>query len=418
MGARVMILAGGTGGHVYPALAVAEELRTQDHTVTWMGTRAGLEARVVPEAGIAMEWLAVAGVRGKGWASRWKAPFMLVRACFQAWRILRRVRPAVVLGMGGFVSGPGGLMAKLMGIPLVLHEQNRVPGTTNRWLARWASVVLEAFPGSFPVIVGARCTGNPLRREIAVLWEQTSVRELAGKTDSESRGLVTVQTPPPSGGRLGGGRDGKLRQYQDSPSPQPPPAGSGSERLRRLKSDPTEALHILVLGGSQGARALNETVPLALAKVQAPIRVLHQTGEAMRAATEEAYRQAGVEARVEAFVRDMAEIYRWADLAVCRAGAMTVSELAAAGVPAILVPYPFAIDDHQTANARFLAEAGAAILLPQQEMDADSLATRLSDLANDPARLRQFAERCRSLARPEAARRVAEICLTEAGRCC
>lgn len=368
MGARVMILAGGTGGHVYPALAVAEELRALGHSVVWMGTRGGLEARVVPEAGIPMEWLAVAGVRGKGWGSRLKAPFMLARACFQSLRILRRIRPDVVLGMGGFVSGPGGLMARMLGIPLVLHEQNRVPGTTNRWLARWARVVLEAFPGSFPASAGARCTGNPLRREIAVLWGRASVRE--PMDESGSRG--------------------------------PKPA-------------PTEPVHVLILGGSQGAKALNETVPAALARLRTPLRVLHQSGEAMRAATGEVYREAGLEARVEAFVRDMAEAYRWADLAICRAGAMTVSELAAAGLPAILVPFPYAIDDHQTANARYLAEAGAAVLLPQQDMSAESLAARLAELLAEPGRLESCAERARALAQPEAARTVAGICLELAG---
>jgi UDP-N-acetylglucosamine--N-acetylmuramyl-(pentapeptide) pyrophosphoryl-undecaprenol N-acetylglucosamine transferase len=352
MGARVMILAGGTGGHVYPALAVARELLAEGHEVVWMGTRAGLEARVVPAAGIPMEWLSVAGIRGKGWRSKLAAPFMLARACRQALAILRRVRPHVVLGMGGFVSGPGGLMARVLGLPLVLHEQNRVPGTTNRWLARWANIVLEAFPGSFPAGVGARCTGNPLRREIAALRREARTR------------------------------------------PNNPP-------------------NVLVVGGSLGAKALNETVPEALAAAGLPVRVLHQTGAAMRAETEVRYAKHGIDARVESFVENMAEAYAWADLAVCRAGAMTVSELAAAGLPAILIPFPHAIDDHQTQNARYLADAGAAVLLPQTELTAERLAAEIAALIGHPERRQAMAERMAALAKPEAACTVTAICLHE-----
>jgi UDP-N-acetylglucosamine--N-acetylmuramyl-(pentapeptide) pyrophosphoryl-undecaprenol N-acetylglucosamine transferase len=353
MGARVMILAGGTGGHVYPALAVARELLAEGREVVWMGTRAGLEARVVPAAGIPMEWLSVSGIRGKGWRSKLAAPFMLARACLQALGILRRVRPNVVLGMGGFVSGPGGLMARVLGVPLVLHEQNRVPGTTNRWLARWADVVLEAFPDSFPAGVGARCTGNPLRREIAALQRET-------------------RTPPNN-----------------------PP-------------------NILVVGGSLGAKALNETVPEALAAAGLPVRVLHQTGAAMRAETESRYAKNGIDARVEPFVENMAEAYAWADLAICRAGAMTVSELAAAGLPAILIPFPHAIDDHQTQNARYLADAGAAVLLPQTELTPERLAAEIVALIGHPERRQAMAERASALSKPEAAHTVAAICLHEA----
>jgi UDP-N-acetylglucosamine--N-acetylmuramyl-(pentapeptide) pyrophosphoryl-undecaprenol N-acetylglucosamine transferase len=350
---KIMILAGGTGGHVYPALAVARELISRGHQVVWMGTRAGLEARVVPSAGIPMEWLTVAGLRGKGWRSKLSAPFMLAKALLQAARILRRIRPDAVLGMGGFVSGPGGLMARLMGIPLVLHEQNRIPGTTNRWLASWAGVVLEAFPGSFLPKIGARCTGNPLRREISGLKK--------------------------------------------------PPAAEGAGPLR-----------ILVLGGSLGALVLNQRVPLALAKLDRPIRVFHQTGEAMRQETAALYGQLGVEARVEAFVDDMAEAYGWADLAICRAGAMTLSELAAVGLPAILVPFPYAIDDHQTHNARYLSEAGAALLMSQTELTPERLAEAIEALCRQPGRLTAMSEAALALAKPDAARTVADICLAEA----
>lgn len=355
MGARVMILAGGTGGHVYPALAVARELLEGGHEVFWMGTRKGLEARVVPAAGIPVEWLAVAGIRGKGWRGALSAPLMLMRALLQAGSIVRRIRPDVVLGMGGFVSGPGGVVARLQRIPLVLHEQNRVPGTTNRWLAKRANVVLEAFPDSFSPSIRARCTGNPLRREISVL----------------ARSPASVE--------------------------------------------PGSPLKILVVGGSLGAKALNETVPDALTRLRQPLAIRHQTGEAMRAETAARYAQTGLQATVEAYVEDMAEAYGWADLAICRAGAMTVSELSAAGLPAILVPYPHAIDDHQTRNAQFLAEAGAAVLLPQTTLAPENLAQAVADVLLPPDRLAGMARQSRNLARPEAARAVAEICLEQAG---
>lgn len=351
MGARVMILAGGTGGHVYPALAVARELLSEGHEVVWMGTRAGLEGKLVPEAGIPIEWLSVSGLRGKGWRRRLTAPFMLLRAGLQAFAILRRIRPDVVLGMGGFVSGPGGLLALGLGIPLVLHEQNRVPGTTNRWLAPWANLVLEAFPGSFPAAAKARCTGNPLRPEIA----------------------STARRPRPQTG-------GPLR--------------------------------VLVVGGSLGAKALNEMLPDALAGLGVQVR--HQSGPALREETLARYARAGIDARVEAFIEDMAEAYAWADLAVCRAGAMTVSELSAAGLPAILIPFPYAIDDHQTQNARYLVEAGAALLLPQRELTPERLALSIKALIDDPARLRSLAERAAALAKCDAARVVADLCLAKA----
>lgn len=373
MGTRILILAGGTGGHVYPALAVAHELLADGHEVVWMGTRAGLEARVVPAAGIPMEWLSVSGLRGKGWRNKLAAPFMLARACLQALGILRRVRPAVVLGMGGFVSGPGGLMARFLGIPLVLHEQNRIPGTTNRWLARWASVVLEAFPDSFPAKIGARCTGNPLRREIAALHGKVASGEwlVARNSDSlPSSSLATHHSPPTT--------------------------------------------RLLIVGGSLGARALNEAMPSALAAVGAPLEIRHQTGAAMRDDTAARYAEAGIESRVDAFVEDMAEAYAWANLAVCRAGAMTVSELSAVGLPAILIPFPYAIDDHQTHNARYLADADAAVLLPQSELTPERMAQEIKALLGQPERLQAMAANAVSLAKPEAARTVADICLQAA----
>jgi UDP-N-acetylglucosamine--N-acetylmuramyl-(pentapeptide) pyrophosphoryl-undecaprenol N-acetylglucosamine transferase len=354
MGKRLMIMAGGTGGHVYPALAVARELMEAGHEVTWMGTHKGLEARVIPAAGIPVEWLSVAGLRGKGWRETLKAPFMLLRALRQSAAILRRVKPDVVLGMGGFVSGPGGLMATMMGIPLVLHEQNRVPGTTNRLLAKRATAVLEAFPESFPSAVSANATGNPLRREIASL------------------------------------------------------------PVRQISWAPGHPLNVLVVGGSLGAKALNEAVPVALAKLGHPMNIRHQTGEAMRAETAERYRAAGLAAKVSAFVEDMAEAYGWADLVICRSGAMTVSELAAAGLPAVLVPYPHAIDDHQTKNAHYLVDVGAAVLMPQSELTPASLVAVLTNLLESHGKIDLMSQKARTMAKPEAAQIVAGICLDKA----
>lgn len=350
---RVMILAGGTGGHIFPALAVAEELRSQGCEVRWMGTKAGMEARIVPDAGIPIEWLAVAGFRGKGLKTKLIAPLKLLLACWQAAGILRRFKPHVVLGMGGFVAGPGGLMARLFGIPLIIHEQNRVPGTTNRLLVKWADKTLEAFPRSFAADKKAVWVGNPLRRSIVAAMSQA--------------------------------------KYQ-----------------------PSVNLKVLIVGGSLGAKALNETVPKALALAGGNLQIRHQTGEAMRDETEALYKNLGVQAEVLAFIQDMAAAYLWADIAICRSGAMTLSELAIAGLPAILVPFPHAIDDHQTANARYYSEAGAALLLPQTELNPETLAQQLKALLSEPERTKQMSENMKRLARSDAALQVAKICLEEA----
>jgi len=348
MNGPVLIMAGGTGGHVFPALAVADELRARGVAVVWLGTRAGLEARVVPAAGISTEWISVVGLRGKGVMRVLQAPFMLARACWQALGVLRRVKPPVVLGMGGFVTGPGGLMARLTGRGLCVHEQNAVAGLTNRLLARIAQRTLEAFPGSLP---GAQHTGNPVRAAIAAL---------------------------PEPGQRFAERQGPLR--------------------------------LLVLGGSQGARALNQVVPQALARLgQDRFEVHHQTGAAHLDAAKEQYAATGVGARVEPFIEDMAAVYGWADVVVCRAGALTIAELAAAGVGAVLVPYPYAVDDHQTRNAGYLVDAGAAVLLPESHLDAERLAALLAPW--DRAQLLERARRARALARPDAARAVADACL-------
>ena len=355
---RVLIMAGGTGGHVFPALAVAAVLRARDCEVVWLGTRRGIEARLVPAAGIPVEWLRIAGLRGKGAASWLLAPFRLLRAIGAALGIVRRRRPDVVLGLGGFVAGPGGLAARLLRRPLVIHEQNAVAGLTNRLLARLAHTVAEAFPGSFGADVGAITIGNPVRREIEAL-------------------------PLPAARARAGGRT-----------------------------------RLLVFGGSQGALALNRLVPAALALIAAAERplVLHQAGRGQRDAVAAAYRAAGAEAEVREFIDDMAEAYGWADLAVCRSGALTVAELAAAGLPGILVPFPAAVDDHQTANAHFLAARGAAVLLPEATLTAERLAAELRALAGADARPRfAMAEAARRAAMPGAAERLADLCLTAAG---
>ncbi|GAB4357804.1 MAG: undecaprenyldiphospho-muramoylpentapeptide beta-N-acetylglucosaminyltransferase [Methylohalobius crimeensis] len=352
--AEVMILAGGTGGHVFPALAVAVWLREHGHQVSWMGTSRGLEARVVPAAGFELDTAAVSGLRRTGLKAKLQAPWMLARALIQAGRYLRRRRPSVVLGMGGFVAGPGGLMAGWLGIPLVLHEQNRIPGTTNRWLAPRARRVLEGFPGTFPDRFWPCWTGNPLRAEI--------VGRSVDKAPLEGR-----------------------------------------------------PVRLLVMGGSQGAQILNETVPEALAGLaNTELEVWHQSGGVMASQVAEAYRKNKVSARVEAFIDDMATAYAWADLVIARAGAMTVSELAAVGVGAILVPYPYAIDDHQRLNAQYLVEREAAVMLLQSELTPRSLRQAVTACLARPERLRAMGAAARKAARLDATETVARICLEEA----
>ncbi len=352
MSQRIVIMAGGTGGHVFPALAVAQELQGRGWQVSWLGTHNGLESRVVPANGIEIDWLAVAGIRGKGLMSKLTAGFKLLQACLQARKILKQRKPDVVLGMGGFVAGPGGLMAKWLGIPVVIHEQNRVPGTTNRLLVKLAaSKVLEAFPASFAKQINAVATGNPLRKALQNLPEKS--------------------------------------------------AWTAERELR-----------VLVVGGSQGAKVLNDNVPAALAGLN-NLSIKHQTGAAMQAEVLERYQALGQTAEVLAFIEDMAAAYNWADLIICRAGAMTVSEVAVAGLPAIFVPLQNAIDDHQTANARYLADAGAALLLPQNQLNADSLRQAVQQTMNS---LSTMSYAAKTMSKPEATQVVAEICIAEATR--
>jgi len=348
-----LIMAGGTGGHVFPALALARELRARSWRVVWLGTRRGLEARLVPPENFELEWLSVSGLRGKGLLVWLRAPLLLSRALLQALSVVRRRRPTLVVGLGGFVAGPGGVAAWLLRRPLLIHEQNAIAGFTNRCLARLARRVLTAFPGSFPLKLGAQVIGNPVRAEIAAL-------------------------------------------------PAPPQRFASRSPVIRL----------LVLGGSQGATRLNAIVPLALARVGSSFgfEVRHQTGARWLEAAQHSYAAAAIDARLQPFIDDMAEAYGWADLVICRAGALTISELTAAGVGAILVPFPAATDDHQTRNADFLVGEGAAIMIDERALSAEGLADQLVSLCSGRGRLIEMAERARALARPRAAQALADAC--------
>jgi UDP-N-acetylglucosamine--N-acetylmuramyl-(pentapeptide) pyrophosphoryl-undecaprenol N-acetylglucosamine transferase len=347
-------MAGGTGGHVFPALALARLLRARSYDVVWLGTRRGLEARVVPQNDFPIEWLSVGGLRGKGITTLLAAPFRLVHALVQALGVMRRHRPIVVVGLGGFVTGPGGVAAWLTRAPLVIHEQNAIAGFTNRRLAPLAREVLTAFPNSFDAGTQARAIGNPVRQEI-------------------------FNVPPPA------------------------------ERFAQRSG----AIRVLVIGGSLGAMKLNAVVPFAIARLAGSVNleVRHQAGERWIESARKSYDEANVRADVKPFIEDMAEAYAWADLVICRAGALTVSELAAAGVGAILVPFPHAVDDHQTHNAQYLVQEGAAVLIHDRDVTAERLAEELQRLCTGRGKLLAMAERARLLARPRAAEDLADSCL-------
>jgi UDP-N-acetylglucosamine--N-acetylmuramyl-(pentapeptide) pyrophosphoryl-undecaprenol N-acetylglucosamine transferase len=352
--APVLIMAGGTGGHVFPALAVAQALRERGVGVVWLGVPGSMESRLVPARGFPIEWVKVGGIRGKGALAWLLAPLRILKAVVQCLRVLQRVRPRAVLGFGGYVSGPGGIAAWLLRIPLLVHEQNAIAGLTNRWLARLADPVLEAFPGSFGARRHARTIGNPVRADIAGL--------------------------PPPRARFDG-RDARSR--------------------------------LLVFGGSQGAQRLNAVVPQALAQVAPEHRpwVRHQTGTRGLEATRTAYKEARVDAEVLPFIDDMAAAYDWADLAVCRAGAMTIAELQAAGLGAIFVPLPIATDDHQTKNAQVMVKSGAARLIPERELTPERLDAEVGALIGDRGRLLAMAEAARGSRVIDAAARLADLCL-------
>jgi UDP-N-acetylglucosamine--N-acetylmuramyl-(pentapeptide) pyrophosphoryl-undecaprenol N-acetylglucosamine transferase len=371
----ILIMAGGTGGHVFPALAVADYLRERGWRIVWLGTRNGMEGRLVPQKGYEMAWVKFSGVRGKG-VVRWAVlPVSLLAAMGQSAAAIFRHRPDVVLGMGGFAAFPGGLMASLLARPLVIHEQNSVAGLANRVLALLADKVLTAFPDPF----GAKQAGTAKRRGsgISSFLPRPSSFEIAG---NPVRADIAALPGPEE--RFAG-RTGKLR--------------------------------VLVVGGSLGAAALNDILPRALALISEESRpeVFHQSGMAHMEALRANYATAGVKAEIVAFIEDMAAMYRWCDLVVCRAGALTLSELTVAGVAALLVPYPHAVDDHQTHNARFLSENGAAVLLPQKELTPERLAGMFREFTRD--KLLAMAQAARKLARPDATRTVAEACMELAG---
>jgi len=346
MSRPVLILAGGTGGHIFPGLAVAQALRERGAEVVWLGADGGMETRLVPQHGIAIDTIAIRGLRGKGVLALLGAPLRVMRAIRAASRVLRARRPSAVISFGGYAAGPGGIAAALQRVPLVVHEQNRAPGMTNRVLVRFARKVLTGFPQTFRGR-DEQLVGNPVRAGIAAV-------------------------PPPD--QRFAARDGALR--------------------------------LLVLGGSQGARALNSALPQALHALPGiAFDVRHQCGEKMRADAERAYADAGIAASIEPFIADMAAAYAWADLVVCRAGALTLAELCAAGVGSVLVPFPQAVDDHQTRNAEYLVEHGAALLLAQGDALASQLRDTLATLAADPARRLAMAQAARRLARPDAFRR-------------
>ncbi|MBU0620264.1 MAG: undecaprenyldiphospho-muramoylpentapeptide beta-N-acetylglucosaminyltransferase [Gammaproteobacteria bacterium] len=353
MSRTILIMAGGTGGHIYPGLAVADALHAQGWNVMWLGAPNSMEADLVPKHGYPVAWVNFSGVRGKGVMRLLLLPLLLLRAFAQSIAALLRHRPDVVLGMGGYITFPGGMMAAFLGRPLVIHEQNSIAGLSNKVLAHLADRVLSGFP---EVLKKAQWCGNPVRADIAAL------------------AVPQVRFA---------GRSGKL--------------------------------NVLVVGGSLGAKALNEALPQALALLSEQERphVLHQTGKKNFEAVQKLYAEAGVSVDIRAFLDDMAEQYAKADVVICRAGALTIAELAAAGVASVLVPFPFAVDDHQTHNARFLSEHGAAVLLPQTELSAERLAQLLREMTRE--KLLTMAQAAHSLAKPDATQQVAQVCVALAG---
>lgn len=351
---HVLIAAGGTGGHIYPALAVADYLREQNVKVTWVGTVHGLEHRIVPAANISLELISISGLRGKGFLNLFFVPFKLVFAIVQAVKIYIKVKPDVVLGMGGFVSGPCGLAAFMLRKPLYLHEQNAIPGLTNKALSYLATTVMQAFPDSFKTKKGIVALGNPIRKDISSIEEPD--KRMAQRTDN---------------------------------------------------------IRLLIIGGSLGAQALNEKVPMALSELSDDLQpsVWHQSGKNKLEATVQRYKELKVKSKVTEYIDDMAEAYAWADLVICRAGALTISELANAGVAAILVPYPYAVDDHQTANAGYLTKTGAAILIQQNKLNPQLKETLSQILQEGRSTLLKMARAARKLSKPNATQQVAEICL-------
>lgn len=353
---KVIVMAGGTGGHVFPGLAVAKRMLEKGIEVHWLGTEKGLEAKLVPAAGFPIHFINISGLRGKGITNLLLTPFKLIAAIYQAQKIINQIKPDLVLGMGGFVSGPGGIASWILRTPIIIHEQNAKAGMTNTWLARVANKVLEAFPKTFSPSKKVITVGNPVRAEIAAIVKP-------------------------------------------------------EERLKQQSP-----LRLLILGGSLGAQAINVLVPQVLAKIPLEERpeVLHQTGDKHLETTKDAYREAGISLsdsiKVVPFIQEMDDAYSKADLVLCRAGALTVSELCAAGLGAILIPFPFAVDDHQTANGNFMAQAGAAILIQQQELNVEKLAALLKEFYSNKEKCITMAKAAYALRRVDATEKVLTIC--------
>lgn len=347
---KIIIMAGGTGGHIYPALACAQVFKDKGLDVQWLGSKGGMEEVLVADHDIALHSLSIKGVRGKGVLGLLVAPFRVLHAIGQAIAVLQKVKPDVVLGMGGFVAGPGGVAARLLGIPLVIHEQNAIAGTTNKLLSKVANLKLQAFDGAIP---NAISVGNPIRSDIL------------------------------------------------------------EQQVRMPRNGVARPLRLLVVGGSLGAKAINDVIPQVLLNWPSTQRldVWHQTGLRNFDVVSEQYKIAKVEARVEAYLENMDQAYYWADVVLCRAGAMTVSELAIAGLPSILVPYPHAIDDHQTANAQYLEQVGAAYLLPQAQLTCEKIISLLSTFVESEDTLLKMGEQAKLVARPNATQDVVACCL-------
>lgn len=346
---HLMVMAGGTGGHVFPALAVANALRENGTRITWLGTRRGLEARVIPENNIHIEWINVEGLRGKGVLSWLMAPFNLVRAMWQSAGVIRRAKPDCVLGMGGFVAGPAGLMARMMGKPLIVHEQNAVAGLTNKYLAKIASRVLTGFPTVAGLPTTARWVGNPVRSDIQVRPNETVL-------------------------------------------------------------DPDQPIKVLVIGGSQGAHSLNLHLANVFAQQSTPVEIWHQSGKGRQAQVEQTYADANLSVRVSEFIDDMAAAYSWADLLVCRAGAMTIAECCAAGKPALLIPFPFSAGAHQDKNAQVLVNVGAAKVLDNAQLSAPIMVETLASLLSNRAELLLMGQAAQQLHKPDALVSVVAVC--------
>ena len=352
---NILIMAGGTGGHIYPALAVADKLKENGFKLFWLGSEKGMENRVVPEYGYPLLKIKVSGVRGNGLLRLLFTPFMLMIALYQALMIMVKVRPVVVLGMGGFASGPGGIAAWLMRIPLLIHEQNAIAGVTNKLLAPFAVSVLAAFPDAFKASEKLKIIGNPVRENITNI------------TDPQ----------------------------------------------QRYSQRDENTLKILVLGGSLGARKINEVIPLAMSKLTDgfQIEIKHQCGERHFADTEKAYADHNVNVEVLPFIDDMAKVYSWADIVICRAGALTIAELAATGVASVLIPFPYAVDDHQTSNANYLAKENAAVLIQETQLNSEKIKDLLVKWYQAPEQLLKMAIKARSLAKPTATADVAKHCM-------